>query len=89
MKKFVFLRLLRALASRLEASYARASALTPLGPVFVVRRDAEDCRGGEEDKMESESVESSNCDSLRIEASSSDDIFLFTGLNIYIGMRVY
>jgi len=44
----------------------------------VVRRDEEmGCdRGGEVDKIDNESVESSNCDSLRMEKSPSDDIIV-------------
>ena len=46
----------------------------------MVRRDEEmGCdRGGEVDKIDNESVESSNCDSLRMENSSSDDIGVIT-----------
>ena len=42
----------------------------------MVRRGGPWGRGGDEERIEKESAESSNWDSLRIEDSSSDDIIL-------------
>ena len=41
------------------------------------------------DKIDNESVESSNCDSLRIEKSPSDDIETTNGIVGYWGEKVY